>query len=103
MESFKPGSRWRSTVCSTEIAIVRPPNRTIELSCGGRNMISLSAARLADESIVAEFSLGTQLGKRYADVDSGLEVLCTKGGVGTLSVEGRMLTQKEAKRLPSSD
>jgi len=46
---------------------------------------------------------GTQLGKRYADDSSGIEVLCTKAGEGTLTLDGERLEIKGAKPLPSSD
>jgi hypothetical protein len=46
---------------------------------------------------------GTDLGKRYVREDVGLEVLCTKGGEGTLSVAGAILATQQAKTLPSSD
>jgi hypothetical protein len=46
---------------------------------------------------------GTLLGKRYADEDAGLEVLCTKAGKGSLSLSGAPLLVKQAKPLPSSD
>ena len=43
------------------------------------------------------------MGKRFADEDLGLEVLCTKPGAGSLSVGGTLLQVKGAKPLPSSD
>ena len=46
---------------------------------------------------------GSQLGKRYVDAETGLEALCSKSGAGSLSIDGRPLTLKEAKKLPSSD
>ena len=46
---------------------------------------------------------GTQVGKRYADPDSGLEVLCTKAGDGSLALGGTRLALTDAKPLPSSD
>ena len=46
---------------------------------------------------------GTLLGKRYADEASGLELLCTKAGAGTLTLDGSALEVKSAKPLPSSD
>jgi len=30
-------------------------------------------------------------------------LLCTKGGAGALSLDGRPIGQKEAKKLPASD
>ena len=35
--------------------------------------------------------------------DSGIELLCTKAGEGSLSLDGAPLPLKEAKPLPSSD
>ena len=46
---------------------------------------------------------GTLLGKRYVHEASGLELLCTKPGEGSLAVDGAALPLKEAKPLPSSD
>jgi hypothetical protein len=45
----------------------------------------------------------TLIGKRFRDETSGLEVLCTKAGVGSLSIGGVPVPMKEAKPLPSSD
>ena len=45
----------------------------------------------------------TVLGKRYTDEPSGLEVLCTKGGDGSLTFDGAPMPVKGAKPLPSSD
>ena len=50
-----------------------------------------------------DFSGGTQIGKRYADEESGLEVLVTKAGPGSLSIGTDALAEKGAKPLPSSD
>ena len=49
------------------------------------------------------YDQGTQLGKRYSDEASGAELLCTKGGAGALSADGRLLELKVAKALPASD
>ena len=39
---------------------------------------------------------GTLLGKRYADEPTGLEVLCTKSGAGTITVDGRPAIRRVA-------
>ena len=44
-----------------------------------------------------------RMGKRFADPDTGIEVLATKGGAGSLSLDGQPLALKDAKPLPSSD
>ena len=46
---------------------------------------------------------GTLLGKRYNDDASGIELLCTKAGEGSLSLGSTPITVKDAKPLPSSD
>jgi hypothetical protein len=43
------------------------------------------------------------MGKRFSDDESGLEVLCVKPGAGSLSIDGRAIGAKEAKKLPASD
>ena len=54
-----------------------------------------------DPKALAEFQAGIR--KRYSNEEIGLEVLCTKAGTGTLTVNGAPLLPKEAKPLPASD
>ena len=100
---LKPGSRWKSAVCSAEVIVVRATRDAVELECGGHPMAAAGAATAADGTLSPDFSGGVQVGKRYVDADSGVEMLCTKAGQGSLSLNGRPLTLKEAKALPSSD
>lgn len=100
---LKPGSRWKSAVCDTEVVIVRPPKVAATLECGGQPLIPHGGARSEGASPDAQFAAGTLVGKRYADEETGLEVLCTKGGAGSLSIGGRPIGEKEAKKLPASD
>jgi hypothetical protein len=65
-------------------------------------MIPLDAQRTGDAPDPS-LAGGTQMGKRYADEASGLEVLCTKAGAGTLTLDGAPIELKGAKPLPSSD
>lgn len=99
---YKPGSRWKSVACSTEIVVVRPPSVDGALACGGSSMTPLGTEAPA-QPLSASASAGTTLGKRYADEVSGLEVLASKSGEGSLEFEGRPLQMKQAKALPSSD
>lgn len=98
-----PGSRWKSAVCTTEVVVVKAPKGEISLECGGRAMIAHAAAKPEGQEPAEGFAAGTQPGKRFADEDTGLEVLCTKGGQGSLGIDGRAVTAKEAKKLPASD
>ena len=100
---LKTGSRWKSAVCATELAVVRPAKEEVTLECGGGAVIAIGADRPSDGVVAPAHAAGTLLGKRYVDEPSGLEVLCTKPGAGSLAVDGRALTLREAKRLPSSD
>jgi hypothetical protein len=99
---LKPGTRLRSTVCATEVIVVLAPADVVDPRCGGRSMapIGEDASR---GSVDPAHSGGTQLDKRYADPTSGLELLCTKGGEGSLSLGDKAIALKDAKPLPSSD
>lgn len=99
---MKPGTRLRSTVCDTSVVVVRPAGDLV-IECGGQPMVDAAAPVEAGGRAGAGPAEGTQVGKRYEDQDTGLEVLCVKAGAGTLAVEGRPLTVKTAKPLPSSD
>ncbi len=100
-----PGKKLASTVCATEVIIVRPPTEAIVVECGGAPMVpSEEAPAEGDRGTVdGGHAEGTLLGKRYVHDASGLELLCTKPGEGSLAVDGATLPLKEAKPLPSSD
>ena len=100
---LKPGSRWKSAVCDTEVVVVRPPSQPSTLECGGVAMLAPSAEKPAGRAVDPAHAAGSLLGKRYTDETTGLEALCAKPGAGSLSVDGRPVTVKEAKKLPSSD
>jgi len=103
-QMLKAGSRLKSTVSAAEVIVVRAPKEPIELTCGGQPMVASDAEVTASAGGAAgESSEPMLLGKRYADEEVGLEVLCTKGGGGPVEVNGRVLTVKGAKPLPSSD
>ncbi len=100
---LKPGSRWKSAVCDTEIVVVRPPKTTVGLECGGHPVLPHAEAKPAGLELSDEHAAGCQMGKRFADESSGLEVLCSKGGAGSLAIDGKPLEAKDAKKLPASD
>ncbi len=103
MAELKPGARLRSSVCNTEVMVVLTPSGDVELQCGGASMIALGTDPDASLSLSADFSQGTQVGKRYVSEAGDLEVLCTKPGEGSISLGGAALQIKGAKPLPSSD
>jgi hypothetical protein len=96
---MKAGARVLSAVCDTEVVVIRAAD--VELCCGGVPMVT----ERSDEggSIQSGLDGGTLLGKRYVHAASGLQVLCVKPGVGTLTVDSEPLTEAAAKQLPSSD
>ncbi|MCZ7527934.1 MAG: hypothetical protein M5U14_17070 [Acidimicrobiia bacterium] len=99
----KAGTRLRSAVCDTEVIVVRAPASDLDLRCGGQPMIPHGSEPPVDAGLDPAHGEGTLLGKRYADEELGLELLCTKAGKGSLSVGEVPLGLKEAKPLPSSD
>lgn len=100
---LKPGSRWKSAVCDTEVVVVRPPKSAISLQCGGQEMVAHSATKPTGVAISPDFSGGSAVGKRYNDADTGLELLCSKAGAGSLAIDGRAIFAADAKKLPASD
>lgn len=99
---LKPGLKLRSTADSTEFVVVRAGSGPVDLTCGGLPMVAATDAASA-AGVVAGHEGPTQLGKRYTDDETGIEVLCTKPGEGSPAVDGRLLQIKTAKPLPSSD
>jgi hypothetical protein len=99
----KPGVRYQSAVCDTQVAVVKASETALDLRCGGEPMLPLDAARDSGAAPASGFDGGAQMGKRYVSPDSSVEVLCTKPGAGTLSVGEQALELKDAKPLPSSD
>jgi len=100
---IKPGSRWKSTVCTAEVVVVRPPKPAGVLQCGGAPVHALGTESQASGEVHPDHSGGVLVGKRYTDIESGIEVLGAKAGKGSLAFDGRPLTLKEAKPLPASD
>lgn len=97
------GTKIRSAVCSLEAIVIRPPSEEADLSCGGVAMVAPGSEGTGAMQLADAEPGQALIGKRYVDLTSGLEVLCTKGGKGALSFGERALTPKEAKPLPSSD
>lgn len=99
---IKAGSRLACPACTVELVVVRPPSAPVVLTCGGVEVVDAGADRPGGGHGDAAGE-GTLVGKRYADEDTGIEVLCAKPGPGTLAADGREVPIKGAKPLPSSD
>jgi len=101
--TLKPGSRWSSAVCNAEVVVVRPAKEPVVLECGGQPMLALGEAKPVGLTPAPDRADGVHVGKRYFDAETGIEVLGSKAGAGSLSVGGRLLARKDAKALPASD
>ena len=99
---LKAGSRLQSAVSDAQIMAIKVPAGEYDLLCGGVPM-----APVGGEVPGGEIDSGdtgeTLMGKRYVDEGETVEFLCTKGGAGSLSLNGSPLAVKQAKQLPSSD
>jgi hypothetical protein len=97
---MKPGSKLKSEVCDTEVMVIKATASTV-VTCGGAPMVG---ERSGDQrAIDPDFAGGTSMGKRYTDAAGTIELLCIKGGGGTLAADGVPLQLKDAKPLPASD
>ena len=99
---LRVGEALASAVDSTQIIVTRAPEGDVDLTCGGLPLVA-KGTEPTPENADPEFMQGSVLGKRYVDKAGTLEVLCTKGGEGSLAVDGEILAQAGAKTLPSSD
>ena len=95
----KVGSKLRAG--TAEVIVIRAPQLPVELTCSGVPLVAPDGATAS--ALEVEGGEVLQLGKRYVDEDAGVELLCTKGGLGTLECDGRPMVAKGAKPLPSSD
>ena len=93
--------RLRSTVCATEVRVVKVSGPDLDIRCGGSPMQVSSPNVVLSGSPVPPFDAGTLVGKRYAL--EGLELLCTKAGAGGLSLGEQVISTQDAQQLPSSD
>jgi len=97
---LKPGLRLYSAVSPIEMMVVRAPAGDVELTCGGV-ALQTTAGAVPGSAVVVDGE--TLIGKRYVDEESGLEVLCVKGGAGVVSIDSRPVVMRSAKPLPASD
>ncbi len=99
---LRPGMKLFSTVCDAQVVVVKAPSEAVDVGCGGAPMVEADPGG-ASGAPDASLGEGPALGKRYADDDLGLELLCSRAGEGALTVNGTPLLLKGAKPLPSSD
>ena len=100
--ALKAGTKFKSAVCDTQVMVIKAPAGEHELCCGGAPMLAATAVAAGGTPDAAHAG-ETLIGKRYVNADESLELLCTKGGKGSLSLGATPLEIKQAKQLPSSD
>jgi hypothetical protein len=98
-----PGSRWKSAVCDAEVVVIKAPKELGTLACGGLPMLAAGVERPTTSGPLEGHNGGSLLGKRYGDAQQGIEVLCTRGGQGSLTFAERPLAVIPTRRLPASD
>lgn len=99
---YKAGAKLGSTACDGQILVLRVPAVPIDLRIGGAP-VALASAVAEKVALDPALAGGLLTGKRYTDEAETMEFLCTKGGAGSISVDGVVLGIKAAKALPSSD
>jgi len=99
---LKTGAQLRSSCSDTEVIVIKAPAGDVDLLCGGHPMIPKTATPEGGE-VDPKHEGPTLMGKRYANDDIGIEILCTKPGLGSLSIGPEDIPQKAAKALPASD
>jgi len=95
---LNPGRVLHSKVDSTQVIVVRAPAMATTLTCGGEPMqetASVVDGRHGDD--------GMELGRRYWEPGSGLEVLCAKPGWLPVMANGERLEVVPPRSLPASD
>jgi hypothetical protein len=100
---LRPGQKLRSAVCDAQVVVVRAPDVDVDVGCGGAPMLEDGHEPAAGAALDATLGEAALLGKRYADEEIGIELLCTRAGRGALTADGAVLPLKGAKPLPSSD
>lgn len=100
---LRAGLRLESATCDAQLVVVKAPKDVadVDVRCGGAPLRPLGEG--GEQLSISVEGDPVLLGKRYEDPDLGLELLCTQGGAGTLTIGDRPLLVKGAKPLPSSD
>jgi hypothetical protein len=99
--TLKPGARLFSSVCSTQMIVVKAPSGDVDVTIGGSP--AGTAAQEPSGSVEEGHGGGAAIGKRYVDEAGTIELLCTKAGDGVPALNGVVLHLKDAKPLPASD
>jgi hypothetical protein len=99
---LKAGMKLHSAVGDGQVVVVRAPSEPMNVECGGAAMLP-DGEEGSGAAVDPAHAEGILIGKRYTNEAGDIELLCTKAGEGSLSVDGVPLTIKGAKPLPASD
>jgi hypothetical protein len=99
---LKAGMKLHSAVCDGQVIVVRAPSEPMNVECGGAPLLA-EGEDGSGAAIDPAHSDGILIGKRYTTEAGDIELLATKAGQGSLSVDGVPMTIKGAKPLPASD
>ncbi len=97
---LKVGQTLHSQVDATALIVIKAPEAEVELTAGGLELTDVKPETVAEGT---PGTTGTQIGKRYADEELGLELLCSKAGTADVLLNGAALQLKDVKPLPASD
>jgi hypothetical protein len=100
---LKIGQTLVSVVDDTAVVVVRYSGQDMTVACGDQAMVPKESNLPAPPSRPTGGNGGAQLGKRYTAEGVDIELLCVKAGTAPLAVNGKPVTQKDAKPLPASD
>lgn len=95
------GQRLAAPNGGAEFIVTRADQPDAVVQCDGADLVALD--QRPDPGRSGEPGPAFLIGKRYEDDAAELELLCTKPGVGRLTVDGRELTLRTAKPLPATD
>lgn len=80
------GGRLRSAVSPVEVMVVRAPEGDLDVRCGGAPMFGPEHEPATAVSAGGSDGIAVVPGRRYRSDALGVEVLCTRAGVGPLTV-----------------
>ena len=100
MASLTPGTRLKSTVCTTEIMVITAPAEGIDIMCGGEPMNSDGQGN--GGSAHQEHAAGSILGKRYTNEEGGPGSVVRERRRG-VAVGRRLSNESEGRNETSQD
>src|SRR6188508_2209235 len=95
--TLKPGTRLFSTVCTTEMIVVKASGDPVDLTIGGAPPVTADSERSEGGEVADGHGGGSAIGKRYVGAEGAVELLVTKPGDGVPAIDGELLELKDAK------